>query len=312
MVNIDKLLGRLAAGFCVVALVLVVSGNASGQDTFLESVGVESTGQPGLGSHAERAGYSFGQTAGRSILARIGTAPGPIDREAILLGITDVLRNMEPRMTEAEMREAMRTLGQAARNQGEAAVRAQREATTRNQAARRAMEEERNRNAEARQRAGVGRDAVADEAVVAPARPVGVGDEGRRFLESNARAQGVNVTPSGLQYKVLIEGGGARPNAGDRLTVHYIGKYVDGSVFETTLTGEREPILFTVDQVIPGWREAFGLMRVGDRWELYLPSALAFGVEGRSGKVEPDQVVVYEVQLMGVEPGGDGGGAAAE
>ncbi len=122
--------------------------------------------------------------------------------------------------------------------------------------------------------------------------------EGVDFLAANAKKPGVKVLPSGLQYKVLKEGTGPSPAATDTVKTHYHGTFINGQVFDSSV--ERgEPIEFPVNGVIKGWTEALQLMKVGDKWQLVIPSDLAYGPDGQ-GPIPPNSVLVFEVELLGV------------
>lgn len=122
---------------------------------------------------------------------------------------------------------------------------------------------------------------------------------GRDFLEANGKRAEVNITASGLQYEVLEQGNGPKPEAGDRVVVHYIGKLIDGTVFDSSV--ERgEPATFGVTQVIPGWVEALQLMNAGSKWRLYIPSDLAYGPNGAGGVIGPNQTLIFDVELLEV------------
>lgn len=122
---------------------------------------------------------------------------------------------------------------------------------------------------------------------------------GEQFLSENGKRVEVRTTPSGLQYEVIEEGKGPRPEAGDSVTVHYTGKLIDGTVFDSS--EERgEPATFGVSQVIPGWVEALQLMNEGSRWRLFIPSALAYGPQGAGGVIGPNQTLIFDVQLIKV------------
>ena len=122
---------------------------------------------------------------------------------------------------------------------------------------------------------------------------------GKEFLAENAKRSGVVVLPSGLQYEVLESGNGAQPTANDRVEVHYTGKLIDGTVFDSSV--ERGvPATFGVTQVIPGWVEALQLMHEGDQWRLYIPSDLAYGPNGAGGLIGPDTTLIFDVQLLRV------------
>lgn len=120
---------------------------------------------------------------------------------------------------------------------------------------------------------------------------------GKEFLETNGKRAEVKTTPSGLQYEVITEGTGAQPKAGDTVKVHYTGKLIDGTVFDSSV--ERgEPATFGVTQVIPGWVEALQLMPEGAKWKLYIPSDLAYGAQGAGEMIPPHSTLVFEVELL--------------
>ena len=120
---------------------------------------------------------------------------------------------------------------------------------------------------------------------------------GNEFLAENGKRAEVQTTPSGLQYEVLKEGDGAKPTADDKVVVHYTGKLIDGTVFDSS--EERGvPATFGVTQVIPGWVEALQLMTVGSTWRLFIPSALAYGPQGAGGVIGPNQTLIFNVTLL--------------
>lgn len=124
---------------------------------------------------------------------------------------------------------------------------------------------------------------------------------GTEFLETNGKRAEVKTTPSGLQYEVLTEGTGAQPKASDTVKVHYTGKLIDGTVFDSSV--ERgEPATFGVTQVIPGWVEALQLMKAGSKWRLFIPSQLAYGPNGAGGVIGPNQTLIFDVELLEVNP----------
>ena len=118
------------------------------------------------------------------------------------------------------------------------------------------------------------------------------------FLAENARNPGVRVTSSGLQYTVLEEGGGARPSAASTVRVHYEGRLVDGTVFDSSVF-HGGPVEFPLDRVIPGWTEGIQLMTVGSRYRLYIPSNLAYGPSGFQ-HIPGFATLIFDVELVGI------------
>lgn len=122
--------------------------------------------------------------------------------------------------------------------------------------------------------------------------------EGQAFLEKNKTAEGVKVTPSGLQYKVVKAGNGQKPAATDTVTVHYEGKLIDGTVFDSSYQ-RQQPATFPLNRVIKGWTEGLQLMDVGSEYMLYIPSDLAYGETPRpGGPIPPNAVLVFKVELL--------------
>jgi FKBP-type peptidyl-prolyl cis-trans isomerase len=119
------------------------------------------------------------------------------------------------------------------------------------------------------------------------------------FLAGNAGQEGVVTLPSGLQYKVLAEGEGATPGATDSVTVHYRGTLVDGTEFDSSYSRNR-PATFAVNRVIAGWTEALQLMQEGDKWQLFIPPALAYGERGAGKRIPPNSALIFEVELLSV------------
>ena len=122
---------------------------------------------------------------------------------------------------------------------------------------------------------------------------------GKAFLEENGKRVEVNVTPSGLQYEVLEEGTGKQPSAGDNVTVHYTGKLIDGTVFDSSVD-RGAPATFGVTQVIPGWVEALQMMKEGAKWRLFIPSNLAYGPNGAGNIIGPNSTLMFDVELIKV------------
>lgn len=127
----------------------------------------------------------------------------------------------------------------------------------------------------------------------------GVIAEGEAFLTKNAAKEGVKQTESGLQYEILTEGSGPKPKPTDRVTVHYEGKLLDGTVFDSSV--ERgQPATFGVTQVIQGWVEALQLMPTGSKWRLFIPYNLAYGERGAGEQIGPYETLIFEVELISI------------
>ncbi len=120
---------------------------------------------------------------------------------------------------------------------------------------------------------------------------------GETFLAENAKKDGVKTTASGLQYKVITQGSGATPTQSDKVSVHYSGTLIDGTEFDSSYR-RGEPAAFGVTQVIPGWTEALMLMPEGSKWEIYVPSQLAYGVGGSAPKIGPNSTLIFEIELL--------------
>ena len=124
-------------------------------------------------------------------------------------------------------------------------------------------------------------------------------EKGESFLQENATKEGVHVTPSGLQYKVLMDGTGRSPKATDTVKVQYRGTLLDGTEFDSSYK-RNQPIEFALNQVIPGWTEGVQLMSEGAKYEFYIPSNLAYGRRGAGGVIGPDETLIFEVELLKV------------
>lgn len=123
----------------------------------------------------------------------------------------------------------------------------------------------------------------------------------KAFLDENKMKEGVKTTESGLQYKVLKEGEGASPKADDEVTVHYTGKLLDGTVFDSSVS-RGEPATFPLNRVIPGWTEGVQLMKEGSKYEFFIPSELAYGAQGIPNAIPPHSTLIFEVELIKVNP----------
>ena len=123
--------------------------------------------------------------------------------------------------------------------------------------------------------------------------------EGLDFLEQNKSAEGVTTTESGLQYKIETAGEGGSPTAADTVSVHYEGRLLNGKVFDSSYD-RGAPASFGVSQVIPGWTEALQLMKPGAKWEVWIPSEIAYGSRGAGADIGPNEVLNFTIELLEV------------
>lgn len=123
---------------------------------------------------------------------------------------------------------------------------------------------------------------------------------GKAFLEENGKKPDVVTTESGLQYKVISSGGGKQPTENDTVTTHYKGTLIDGREFDSSYK-RNQPASFPVKGVIKGWTEALQLMHVGDKWQLFVPSDLAYGETKRSELIEANSTLIFEIELIGIK-----------
>ena len=125
--------------------------------------------------------------------------------------------------------------------------------------------------------------------------------KGQEFLAKNKEEEDVEVTESGLQYKVIEEGTGVSPDANDTVKVHYVGKTIDGETFDNSIERD-EPAEFPVNRVIPGWTEGLQLMKQGAKYKFFIPTDLAYGTKVRpGGQIEPNEALIFEVELLEVD-----------
>lgn len=124
--------------------------------------------------------------------------------------------------------------------------------------------------------------------------------EGEAFLAKNKTADGVTALPNGLQYRVIKAGTGDMPKAGDMVTVNYEGRFVDGTVFDSSFKRGR-PATFPVSGVIPGWQEALKMMKKGGSWEVFIPASLGYGKQGIGGVIGPNETLIFKVDLLDVK-----------
>lgn len=121
--------------------------------------------------------------------------------------------------------------------------------------------------------------------------------EGQDFLEANKAKEGVVALPSGLQYQVLTAAEGAKPSATDKVTCHYHGTLINGTVFDSSVQ-RGQPATFPLNMVIKGWTEALQLMSIGSKWRLFLPADLAYGDRHVSAEIGPNSTLIFDVELL--------------
>jgi len=185
-----------------------------------------------------------------------------VDMQALARGLADAVSGKKPALSETEMRQAMMALQKE--------LRARQEAEMKERVAKmKALAAENQKKAQA-------------------------------FLAANKAKAGIKTTPSGLQYQVVKEGEGPTPKATDTVKVHYRGTLVDGSEFDSSYK-RGEPAKFPVNRVIKGWVEALQLMKVGGKWRLYVPPKLGYGEFGSGPKIGPNEVLIFDVELLGIE-----------
>ncbi|GAB2191935.1 FKBP-type peptidyl-prolyl cis-trans isomerase [Sessilibacter sp. MAH2] len=184
-----------------------------------------------------------------------------LDIPALTQALEDLQADAEPRLTDEQMQETMQAFQQVMIAKQQAA-----------------------------------QEAAAEAARVAGEENAKIGAE---FLAANGEKEGVVTTESGLQYKVITEGTGEKPGPTDKVTVHYRGTLIDGTEFDSSYS-RNAPATFGVNQVIPGWTEALQLMTEGSKWELYIPSELAYGPGGTGGEIGPNATLIFEVDLLTV------------
>ncbi|WP_146400034.1 FKBP-type peptidyl-prolyl cis-trans isomerase [Pseudobythopirellula maris] len=124
--------------------------------------------------------------------------------------------------------------------------------------------------------------------------------KGEAFLAENKQKPGVQVTESGLQYRVVEQGTGPSPSATDTVRCHYEGTLIGGEVFDSSYK-RGQPATFPVNRVIAGWTEALQMMKVGGKWEVFLPSEIAYGESGAPGAIGPNETLIFTIELLGIE-----------
>jgi FKBP-type peptidyl-prolyl cis-trans isomerase len=200
---------------------------------------------------SDKTSYAIGLDIGHN-LSRL---PVAVDAASFCQGVSDVLGNHPPQVSEEEFRALMQAFQQTLQAHQATAAKGQ------------AAENRRS---------------------------------GAAFLKENGAKAGVVTTASGLQYEVLKAGKGRTPAATDTVTVHYTGRLVDGTVFDSS-ESRGEPAQFPLNRVIPGWSEGVGLMKVGAKHRLVVPASLAYGERGAGNVIGPDATLVFDVELLSID-----------
>lgn len=123
---------------------------------------------------------------------------------------------------------------------------------------------------------------------------------GEKFLNENKNKEGVKITDSGLQYKIIAAGEGEKPSATSKVVVHYRGTLIDGTEFDSSYS-RGEPATLGVNQVIKGWQEALQMMPVGSKWQIYVPSDLAYGQRGAGSAIKPNSTLIFDIELLEIK-----------
>jgi FKBP-type peptidyl-prolyl cis-trans isomerase len=234
-------------------IVLSLAGMATAQQAPLQSdqsatpEAAQAATSPSDQSPQQVLGYALGFNIG----SNLRTNKADADVESLMAGVSDGLRGVPPKISEAERTAALQRFQQQLQKQV---------------------------LAEAERRGEVNKQ------------------KGEAFLAQNRKQQGVQVTPSGLQYKVLKKGTGPSPNVNDIVRCHYRGTLMDGTEFDSSYGGE--PAEFKVSGVIPGWTEALQKMHVGDKWQLWIPADLAYGLRSPAPAIEPNSLLIFDVELL--------------
>ncbi len=213
-------------------------------------------------------GMSFGNNIARSLQAQ-GVQADDVDPAALAKGIEDAFSGAESRVAEKDLKAAFETF------QKELIAKAK-------------------KRKEDKARERLKTDPVFKALAEKNA------TEGAAFLKENKAKEGVKTTESGLQYQVLKQGTGRKPKKTDVVKTHYHGTFPNGEVFDSSVEANK-PAPFPVGGVIDGWTEALQMMPVGSKWRLVLPSELAYGLSGSGNKIGPNQVLVFELELLSIE-----------
>ena len=210
----------------------------------------------------QKLSYSIGMNAGHSMKESLKTQSVDVDPVILLKGLNDGIMDAKPQMTEDEMKAILEGLQKTL-------MAKQQEQAAKQQEQAKAVAEKNKKDGEA-------------------------------FLAANKKKEGVITMPSGLQYKILTAGKGKSPKATDTVTVNYRGTTIDGTEFDSSYK-RGKPATFALNQVIPGWTEAVQLMKEGAKWEIYIPSNLAYGERGAGATIGGNATLIFEVELLSIK-----------
>ncbi len=248
----------------------------AGSSTSTAKTGTSTTAKTGSGTAGRRpmaaplklttpkqkTSYAIGENVGQGLAKSLKRDQLDIDPAILTRAIRDALTNAKPAMTDAEIKTTMDAL--------KTEVTAKREAAAKTAAAANQVAGEANKKA------------------------------GEAFLAANKTKDGVVTLPSGLQYKIITQGTGPKPTASDTVICNYRGTLIDGKEFDAS-SKHGGPATFPVGGVIKGWTEALQLMPVGSKWELFIPSDMAYGPNGAGGDIGPNSTLVFEVELVSIK-----------
>ena len=210
----------------------------------------------------QKVGYSIGTEIGTQVAKQLAAIKDDFDQKAFIAGLNDAMTGTEFKLTQDEMYKATNGLQeQIARKAQENKIKAQEEMMK------------------------------ASQSNIA---------EGVKFLAENTKKEGVVTLASGLQYKIIKAGSGAKPTAEDTVVTHYTGKLINGKVFDSSVQ-RGQPATFPVKGVIAGWTEALQLMTTGSKWELYIPAKLAYGERGAGQDIAPNATLIFEIELLEIK-----------
>ena len=219
-------------------------------------------GDVGIKTEKQKLSYSIGVNAGHSMKESLKTQSIDVDPVVLLKGLNDGITDAKQQMGEEEMKKILEDLQKTLMaKQQEQAAKQQEQAK---------VVSEKNKK------------------------------DGDAFLAANKKKDGVITMPSGLQYKVLVAGKGKSPKATDTVTVNYKGTLIDGTEFDSSYK-RGKPASFPLNQVIPGWTEAVQLMKEGAKWELYIPSSLAYGERGAGANIGGNATLIFEIELLSIK-----------